>query len=125
MITIEIRATTMAIAGAMSAGTTTFPISPSILTPPPPTAPSMAPIMPPMSACEELDGRPCAHVIRFQAMAPIRPAKRDRLRDLVGVDDARGDRRRDFQRDQGAGEVGQRGERDCRAGGTAPGSRSS
>ena len=34
-----------------------------------------APIRPPKSACEELDGRPLSQVIMFQRMAPIRPAK--------------------------------------------------
>ena len=33
-----------------------------------------APISPPNSACEELDGRPSSQVSRFQTMAPMRPA---------------------------------------------------
>jgi hypothetical protein len=44
------------------------------LTPPPPTAASIAPITPPIRAWEELDGSPYAHVMRFQLIAPIRPA---------------------------------------------------
>ena len=31
--------------------------------------------MPPISACEDDDGRPNHHVVRFQAIAPINPAK--------------------------------------------------
>ena len=33
------------------------------------------PTTPPISACDELDGSPKYHVIRFQAIAPTRPAK--------------------------------------------------
>ena len=35
----------------------------------------VAPMRPPNSACEELDGRPSSHVSMFQVMAPMRPAK--------------------------------------------------
>ena len=38
-----------------------------------PWATSIAPTMPPMSACDELDGSPKYHVIRFQAIAPTSP----------------------------------------------------
>ena len=38
-----------------------------------PSATSIAPTMPPISACDELDGRPKYQVIRFQAIAPTRP----------------------------------------------------
>ena len=44
-----------------------------------------APISPPISACELLEGMPAHQVIRFQAMAPMSAAKITR-----GVDDARG-----------------------------------
>jgi len=44
--------------GDTSAGRMTLPTSPENLTPEAPTAASMAPITPPMSACEELDGNP-------------------------------------------------------------------
>ncbi len=37
-------------------------------------AATAAPTSPPISACEELDGRPKYHVVRFQAIAPISPA---------------------------------------------------
>ncbi len=33
-----------------------------------------APISPPISACDEDDGRPCHHVTRFQTIAPITAA---------------------------------------------------
>src|SRR6476661_1541606 len=45
-----------------------------------PTAATAEPTTPPISACEELDGRPKDQVIRFQAIAPINPAKT-----IVGV----------------------------------------
>ena len=35
----------------------------------------VAPIRPPNSACEELDGRPSSQVSRFQTMPPTRPAR--------------------------------------------------
>src|SRR5436190_20748707 len=34
-----------------------------------------APADPPMSACDELVGRPITHVIRSQTIAPVRPQK--------------------------------------------------
>ena len=74
MSTIEAAATTNASAGAISPGMTTLPSTPSALTPAPPTAASIAPTIPPMRACEELDGRPYSQVSRFQVMAPISPA---------------------------------------------------
>lgn len=38
-----------------------------------PAAASTAPMTPPISACEELDGMPSSQVMRFQTMAPARP----------------------------------------------------
>ncbi len=61
--------------GAISAGMITLSRSPENFTPPPPTAASMAPMTPPMRACEELDGSPYAQVTRFQVIAPASPAK--------------------------------------------------
>ena len=58
MATIAIPATRNAPIGAISAGITTLVTSPTPLTPLLPTATSMAPTTPPISACEELDGRP-------------------------------------------------------------------
>ena len=40
-----------------------------------PLAAIIAPTTPPISACEELEGRPKYHVARFHVLAPIRPAK--------------------------------------------------
>src|SRR3954471_24182418 len=40
----------------------------------PPDA-SVAPTIPPIRACEDEEGRPNHQVARFQAIAPIRPAK--------------------------------------------------
>src|SRR5690242_1066135 len=40
-----------------------------------PTEATAAPIMPPISACDDEDGIPNHQVTRFQVMAPIRPAK--------------------------------------------------
>src|SRR4051794_2616833 len=52
----------------------TFSISPSHSTALGPWAASVAPTMPPMSACEDDDGSPNHQVSRFQAIAPMRPA---------------------------------------------------
>ena len=40
-----------------------------------PAAASVAPMTPPISACDELDGMPKSQVMRFQMIAPARPAK--------------------------------------------------
>jgi hypothetical protein len=40
-----------------------------------PAATIEAPISPPNSACDELEGSPSSHVSRFQMIAPISPAK--------------------------------------------------
>jgi hypothetical protein len=40
-----------------------------------PAATSVAPIRPPNSACDELDGSPSSQVSRFHKIAPHRPAK--------------------------------------------------
>src|SRR5215204_269226 len=61
--------------GATSAGTTTFSRIPSPITASGPSATKAEPTTPPMSACEDEDGRHQYHVMRFQAIAPIRPAK--------------------------------------------------
>ncbi len=62
--------------GAISAGSITLPMMPSskkIASGP--LATSIAPTMPPISACDELDGRPKYQVVRFHAIAPTRPPK--------------------------------------------------
>ena len=58
MTMIRIPARANAVTGAITAGITTLSITPLPLTPPLPTAASIAPITPPMRACEELEGRP-------------------------------------------------------------------
>src|SRR4051812_13372203 len=68
-------ATTSASGGATRAGITTFSSRPSNCTPPVPTAAIVEPTTPPISACELDDGSPKYQVARFQAIAPIRPAK--------------------------------------------------
>src|SRR3954464_5009701 len=40
-----------------------------------PWAASVAPTIPPISACDDEDGNPNHQVVRFQAIAPISPAK--------------------------------------------------
>ena len=68
--------------GDSTAGRITLPTTPSSLVPSPvqftplSRAPAMvAPIRPPNSACEELDGRPSSQVSRFQTIPPTRPAR--------------------------------------------------
>src|ERR1035437_11071362 len=43
--------------------------------PPNPAFPTAAPAKPPISACDELDGMPQYHVMRFQVIAPSSPAR--------------------------------------------------
>ena len=52
-----------------------MPTRPSAITASKPAAATAEPTTPPISACEELEGRPKDQVIRFQAIAPISPAK--------------------------------------------------
>jgi hypothetical protein len=52
--------------GDKAAGMITFEVKPCHLTALPPAAARVAPITPPMSACDELDGMPNSQVIRFQ-----------------------------------------------------------
>src|SRR3954469_4289609 len=58
--------------GATRAGTATFSTRPDQITWPPEA--SVAPTIPPISACEDDDGSPSHQVVRFQTIAPIRPA---------------------------------------------------
>src|SRR6476469_6529325 len=60
--------------GAIRAGTITFSTRPPGVRPAVPLAASEAPTTPPISACDEDDGRPKYHVNRFQKIAPINPA---------------------------------------------------
>src|SRR3954454_7237338 len=68
-------ATTNARTGASRPGTMTFSMMPSPSMALAPSATNAAPTTPPISACDELDGSPSHQVARFQAMAPMRPAK--------------------------------------------------
>src|SRR5262249_5254214 len=68
-------ATSSARIGAITAGISTLPTRPSAITASNPAAATAEPTTPPISACEELDGSPKDQVIRFQAIAPIKPAK--------------------------------------------------
>src|SRR3954449_2051276 len=52
---------------------TTLSSSPDQITVPPDA--SVAPTIPPISACEDDEGSPSHHVARFQAIAPTSPAK--------------------------------------------------
>ncbi len=67
-------ATIPAISGASMAGTSTLDATPLQMTPCPPTAASIAPMMPPIRACDELDGMPSSQVNRFHTIPPTRPA---------------------------------------------------
>ena len=68
-------ATTKARIGAITAGIATFSTRPSQITALGPSAAKAAPTTPPISACEDDDGRPKYHVSRFQKIAPINPEK--------------------------------------------------
>src|SRR4051812_37096843 len=70
---IDSPAASMASTGATIAGTATFSTRPLQLTSPP--AASVAPTIPPISACDDDEGSPNHQVTRFQAIAPTRPAK--------------------------------------------------
>jgi hypothetical protein len=60
--------------GDKAAGMMTFDTSPCHLTALPPAAASVAPMTPPMRACDELEGMPKSQVSRFQMMPPTSPA---------------------------------------------------
>src|SRR5712671_3815996 len=60
--------------GASTAGRMTLATRLCHLTAWPPAAASIAPITPPISACDELDGIPKNQVSRFHTIAPVRPA---------------------------------------------------
>ncbi len=65
----------MARSADTTAGMIALDVMPFQITPCPPTAAIVAPTMPPISACEELEGIPRSQVIRFQTTPPTRPAK--------------------------------------------------
>ena len=68
-------ATSPAMTGAATAGMITFWLMPVQFTPFVPIAAIPAPMRPPKSACDELDGMPNSQVNRFHRIPPIRPAK--------------------------------------------------
>jgi hypothetical protein len=61
--------------GATSDGISTFSLNPPHLTTPKPCAATADPAIPPIKAWLELEGRPRYQVIRFQVIAPTRPAR--------------------------------------------------
>ena len=61
------------ISGDATAGTRIFSATLSKWTAPEPEAIQTAPISPPNSACDELDGSPTSQVTRFHRIAPISP----------------------------------------------------
>jgi hypothetical protein len=71
---IRPKATMNPMAGEVTIGIRTLFTMPSILSAPEPAAATVAPSKPPMRACELELGIPKYHVIRFQAIAPIRAA---------------------------------------------------
>ena len=75
MSQVPAAATKPATTGARTAGMTTLLSTPLQATPLIPRDAMAAPIRPPNSACEELEGMPSNHVARFQMMPPTRPAK--------------------------------------------------
>src|SRR2546423_10306054 len=76
MTTSRTNAAPNAIAGASRAGMTILCATPCQSTPRSPDWTSAAPTRPPISACEELDGKPNHQFNRFQAIAPTRAATR-------------------------------------------------
>ena len=61
--------------GATMAGSRTFDTITQPFTEASPAPTTTAPMRPPNSACEELEGRPKSQVIRFQMIAPTNPAR--------------------------------------------------
>ena len=94
--------------GATSAGITTSPRRPSLKKiASAPSATKTAPTIPPISAWDELDGKPKYHVIRFHAIAPTSPANTASSPIEFGsnLHDVLSDRGGDSQRDERAHEV--------------------
>src|SRR6478672_5378583 len=74
-MTMAMAPTMKARMGAMTAGIRILLRMPSPRIALDPAAANAAPTTPPMSAWDELDGSPKYQVMRFQEMAPMRPAK--------------------------------------------------
>ena len=62
-------------AASRSSGRMILSTTPLQMTPPTPALAIMAPMRPPKSACDELDGMPKYQVMRFQTTAPTRAAR--------------------------------------------------
>ena len=75
----------------------------------------MAPISPPIKACEEELGSPSRQVNRFQTIAPISAAPTIRQRDRAGLHDPFTDRRGDRRGEEGAGQVEDSRHQQCAA----------
>src|SRR5437763_1697502 len=84
-MTIAIAATMNARTGATAAGIRTFSMMPAPLMASAPSATNAAPMRPPISPCEELDGRPRLHDAMSHAIAPTSTAR-------TAVVEQRGDR---------------------------------
>ena len=72
---MALSATTPATTGESASGSSTLPATVEKLIAPVPANTHVAPIRPPNSACDELDGRPRSQVTRFHRIAPTRPPK--------------------------------------------------
>ena len=72
--TITKNATMKPIVGERTSGISTFSMRADHLKAPEPACATTAPARPPTSACDELDGMPNHHVMRFQIEAPSRAA---------------------------------------------------
>ena len=61
--------------GASTAGSSTLPTRLANLIASVPEATQVAPMSPPINACDELEGNPTSQVSRFHTIAPASPAK--------------------------------------------------
>ena len=106
----------MARIAATTAGMSTLDTTPFQITPCAPTAAIVAPTMPPISACEELEGIPSSQVSRFQTMPPTRPANTSSSVTMCRIDQTLGDRGRDGGGQERAHQIEHRGQCDRRLG---------
>ena len=88
-----------------SAGISTLVTSASPWTAPEPAEATVAPIRPPIRACEELEGRPTSQVSRFQRIAPTSAAKMTSARMPASLTRPPGDRLGDLHGEERADEV--------------------
>src|SRR5437764_34751 len=102
---VPMMATTPAMSGEASAGTSTLPTTAELFTAEVPPVTQAAPIRPPISAWVELEGSPKYQVTRVPDDRADQRRQQGVQRDQRGVDDPRCDRRGDLQRDERAGHV--------------------